>query len=154
MLGRGILKKTVFGSWFLKSLEKSPDDIPKAIPLPPVEEVVKILKTFSKDRSKDDIALISRYFEQVKFFKTYIEQGNTDVIPQCAKEMEVEIKKPDDVIIKQDDDGRTFYVLLKGKVDIYTKAKEIRELNQKEYIEFCWKHNRYIKSISGTENPD
>lgn len=64
MLGRGILAKTVFGNCFLMSLKKSPDDVVKVEAIPTVEEVVKFLRQPTKERTKEDITYIGRFFAQ------------------------------------------------------------------------------------------
>lgn len=64
MLGRGILQKTKIGNCYLLSLKKT--DIPSNsfIPLPPVEEVVRVLRLPTKERNKEEISNISRYFAE------------------------------------------------------------------------------------------
>jgi len=119
------------------TLQKSPDDAPKKLPPPPVEEVVKVLKVAPDDRTKEDITLTSRFFEEKKFFKTYIEQNNYDVVSQCSKFMFPESYETGEVVITQGDKGDTFYVLLKGKVHIrIIKNHQKFEFTLREYYEF------------------
>lgn len=85
MLGRGILQKTVFGNCFLISLQKDRSDTVEVLPIPNVEQVVEFLKTPSKERTKETIVEMGRFFAEKEFFKKYISQGNPEVVDQCGK---------------------------------------------------------------------
>jgi transcriptional regulator of met regulon len=94
------------------------------IPLPSVEEVVRVLRLPTKERTKEEVTNISRYFSEKQFFKAFKEQGNEEVVDQCSKEMHVEIAHKGKHIITFGDFGMTFYVVLQGKVDVYIPRKD------------------------------
>jgi hypothetical protein len=61
MLGRGILKKTVFGNCFLMTLSKSPEDRANNNTIPTMKQVVTFLQQPKNKRLKDT-DFIARFF--------------------------------------------------------------------------------------------
>ena len=149
MLGKGILKRTVWGNSLLVSLIK-----PKKEPvfIPSVKDVISILGKPAKERTKDNIFTVSKFFESKKFFAGYVSEGNYDVIDQWSKEMNLEVAEKDKMIIKFGEFGYTFYVVVTGSVGIYIPTKETFSFTYKEYIEFLIPRIRFIASVNGDTN--
>lgn len=140
----------MFGNCFLMSLQKNEDKV-EEIKIPSVDEVVQFLNTPTKERTREDIEYIARYLKNLKFFKTFEDEGNGEVIEQCGKEMKVQFSKNEDHVITHGEFGQTFYVLLKGTVGVYIPENKTLHLNQKEFLEFAVPKRRFIKAVNKQE---
>lgn len=141
MLGRGILNKTKAGKSFLHSIllkhTHMDGSLMRLLALPSEEETIAIMSKPSKERNKEELIKVSKYFSQKHFFQKLIEKGNGEVVDQLSKEMNLEVFEKDTNIINWGEIGHTFYVIVKGDVDVYIPMVKKEKMTYKEFIEFC-----------------
>jgi hypothetical protein len=84
-----------------------------------LEKVVKILKKPPDRRTSEDIIRIQHTTIKIEFFRKLAEQRGVDAHLACWKVLGFEKYEEGDTIFEYGDKGKTFCVILKGRVGIY-----------------------------------
>ena len=90
---------------------------------------ISLVAKMSLNEYVNKCKLISSFLH-VSLFKSL----RKEKIEMIASKVSIETYKKNDIIIKEGEDGERFYVIQKGKVDIYIENKYVRTLNENEYF--------------------
>ncbi len=82
--------------------------------------LLKSLLKSGKDRTLDDVALLTRATADVKFFRHLTQQQHRDV----CREMTYAVYPADTTLFQQGDEGHTFYIVFRGACKIYTYSAD------------------------------
>ena len=67
----------------------------------------------------------------------------------CIKELGYYFSHQGEVIIKYGEIGSTFYVIMKGSVDVYVPSETLVHLNQIEYSKLLNEYKHNILEVNG-----
>lgn len=128
------------------------------------KEVIKLMK--KKGRKPPEDMKLSRFFAQHKFFVNMASHMHPRqfqvILDGVSRGVNLKICEPGDVIIWEGERGDTFYMIIKGEVDVYvpeTKQDEKRsvqklipveqtvEMMHSEYLRLIYKERHTIKYI-------
>lgn len=82
------------------------------------EAVIRVLNKDSKQRSKDNLALLGGFLGRYAFFEKFSKSQSDDAYASLMKAVKVKRADARQLIIQQGDDGDRFYVLLKGEAAV------------------------------------
>lgn len=81
--------------------------------------MVSLLDTEEHLRSRDDLRLLYKFVERVKFFKDIIATYGHDSMLTLCRKLKSQHFTYGQVIVKSGDSGREFFIILSGKVGIW-----------------------------------
>ena len=104
---------------------------------------MSILNKKGEWRNRDDLTKLKRYFEQLSFFQS-LKKEDDDIVYQCCKELKYRCYQEGEAICEYGEEGREFYVIIDGKVQIYTpKAVELT-MTLSELYDYIQTNMRWI----------
>ena len=86
------------------------------------------------------------------FFRKLIEEGNFDVSYQCLREFQYRHADAGQSIIKYGDIGSTFYIIVKGSVDVYTPIEVKVNLNVLELAKLINEYSDMVIEVNNSAN--
>ena len=54
---------------------------------------------------------------------------NKEIVSQCSRQFQEKFYKKGEIIMRQGDPAKEFYIILKGKIYVYTKSVSVKESN-------------------------
>lgn len=81
-------------------------------------QVKLILKKPEKEREPTDIANLKLYFKENNFFKKYGQENGENWLNQIYTKIKYESVNKDKYIMRYGEFGSTYYIVLKGKVQV------------------------------------
>lgn len=89
-------------------------------------------------RTENDIVTLISLARQIKFFKEQPTEKMETIVNECAKCMQYQFGKRNEIIFKEGSIGNSFYIILKGTVGIYknqnTESKSPKNSNNKQIM--------------------
>lgn len=113
------------------------------------DEIIRILKIPPNERVAFQIEKLSKALSESAYFKTMIEEGKNDLIPQCSKELKLEKFNPGDTIFNYGEIGTKFYLIIKGSVNVMIVKEHSGEFTFVEYLLFLKEHLPLIRRQNG-----
>ena len=121
----------------VKNYEKNPNELNRIMQNEKTHEIIKNILT-QKTRSEDEIYLLKVYLRQLtKFMKLISREGTEEIdyiLSKVSNDIELEIYKKNNFIMKIGDIGNNFYIILKGKVAVIISKYYDVIMTKKEYI--------------------
>ena len=111
-----------------------------------------ILQKNHKDRNLFDVRWLQKELSNNNFFKKFIDQGDFIVIHQCFKELGYTYANKGETIIRYGDIGKTFYIIIRGAVDVYVPIETKVTLSYLEFTKLCNEYRDMILVVNGDEN--
>lgn len=73
-------------------------------------------------RNREETQKLKYFIEELSFFQSLKKENEADddIIYQCCKELKYRRYAPGETICKYGEEGNEFYVIIKGKVTVYT----------------------------------
>lgn len=107
-----------------------------------ISQVIKKFKIDPEQRTIEDLYIIKNYLSQTKLAKSYQNEFYNDpkmidtLITFCGLEFRYKRFNDKDIIFKIGDPSDNFYMILKGKVDLYKTLSKVEELTGHEYFKY------------------
>ncbi|KAL4473862.1 hypothetical protein ABPG74_022726 [Tetrahymena malaccensis] len=93
------------------------------------ENIIQALRKASNLRNSVEIDALIKFTSQVPLFQSYIEQKLDQIHKKCCDLMKLESFSKDQIVYHIDSFSQKFFIILDGKVGVYTKLKEQNEQN-------------------------
>lgn len=107
-----------------------------------------ILQKPKEDRNLFDIRWLHKELSTNNFFKKLIDQGDYDISHQWFKELGYVWAQPGETIIKYMDIGDTFYIIVKGMVDVFVPSETTVNLTNIEFAKLLSEYNDMLLEIN------
>ena len=107
-----------------------------------ISKVIQKFKIDPEQRTVEDLYILKNYLSQTKLAKNFQNEFYNDpkmietLITFCGLEFRYNKFNDKDTIFKIGDVSDNFYMILKGKVDLYKTLKKVEELTGHEYFKY------------------
>ena len=113
------------------------------------EILIGILQKKENKRNLFDMRLLQKELSSNHFFKKLIEQENIEIYLRCLKLLGYKWAQPGDTIIQYNDIGDTFYVIIKGIVDVFCPCDTSVYLTIIEYNKLLSEYQDMLLTVNG-----
>ena len=107
-------------------------------------QIKQILKKQPVDRSGDDIQALKIYFKDNPFFQKYGKENGEKWLTLIYNAMKYESVKNNNYVIRYGEFGTTFYIILKGKVEVRIPVPMSEEFTFRELLAYIFKNYEFI----------
>lgn len=107
-------------------------------------QIKQILKKVPSERSNDDVQLLKVYFKDNPFFQKYGKENGEKWLTLIYNAMKYESIKQNNYVIRYGEFGTTFYIILKGKVEVRIPVEMKEEFTFRELLVYIFKNYEFI----------
>ncbi|EAR90203.2 cyclic nucleotide-binding domain protein (macronuclear) [Tetrahymena thermophila SB210] len=114
------------------------------------ENIIQTLRKASHLRNSIEIDALIKFTSQIPLFQSYIEQKLDQIHKKCCELMKLESFSKDQIVYHIDSFSQKFFVVLDGKVGVYTKIKDQNEQNNSNDsldYKISERHNKKSKKL-------
>lgn len=114
---------------------------------------IKWLSTFFRNPRKTETCLMCVGYKRncriTTFSNKFIDQGDFIVIHQCFKELGYYYAQTGETIINYGDIGETFFIIIRGAVDVYVPYETNVSISYLEFIKLIHEYKDMILEVGG-----
>ena len=107
-------------------------------------QIKQILKKIPTERSNEDIHTLKTYFKDNPFFQKYGKENGEKWLTLIYNAMKYESIKQNNYVIRYGEFGTTFYIILKGKVEVRIPVTMNEEFTFRELLAYIFKNYEFI----------
>ncbi|KAL4482264.1 hypothetical protein ABPG72_018045 [Tetrahymena utriculariae] len=114
------------------------------------ENIIQTLRKASNLRNSLETDALIKFTSQIPLFQSYIEQKLDQIHKKCCELMKLDSFSKDQVVYHIDSFSQKFFIILDGKVGVYTKLKDQNEQNNSndsEDYKISERHNKKNKKL-------
>jgi hypothetical protein len=111
------------------------------------QEVIEILKIPAEKRNRTHWSKLTNYLWKVDFFKSYVKEGNKEVVRKCAKQLMVKYYTEGKPIIIAGEIGNEFFISLRGEIGVFMCKESQFEFTFAQLLKFLIHHKGYVQRI-------
>ncbi|CAI2376816.1 unnamed protein product [Moneuplotes crassus] len=113
-----------------------------------------ILKKSPERRNLFDVRILERQLSDIKFIKKYIDEGNLEIPRQLYQNLSYYYANPNETVIKYGEVGDSFFILMKGEVEVFIPVTVTTRLSDLEFIKLLNEKRDLILEINDEKEFD